>query len=246
MKIGLVIHLPHVSTIIPGEYLESIILSERELEQEIIWATDAYCDELFNINFGVRVIAPFSRLVCDVERFRDDSIEPCAQSGNGFFYTNTQRGKKLRNENSYLKFKAVTQIYDQHHEALNSVVDKILNEHEQCLIIDGHSFCDDRFVGNDLPDFCIGTDNYHTSDILAETATGFLNSSGYKTEINRPYSGSIVPMKYYLKNKRVHSLMIEVNKRLYLKNGSLDKSKDFLKIKSVCEEIIKLLVEVFI
>ena len=74
-KSAVVFHIPHSSTHIPDEYLIGIVMSEEELRQEVVWSTDMYCDELFDTGFGMTVKAPFSRLACDVERFRDDSEE---------------------------------------------------------------------------------------------------------------------------------------------------------------------------
>ncbi|MBQ3663473.1 MAG: N-formylglutamate amidohydrolase [Clostridia bacterium] len=38
-------------------------------------------------------------------------------------------------------------------------------------------------------------------------------------EMNRPYSGSMVPLAYYRKDRRVMSLMIEVNRSLYMEEN---------------------------
>ena len=38
---------------------------------------------------------------------------------------------------------------------------------------------------------------------------------GYRVAIDSPFSGTIVPLKHYHKDKRVESVMIEVNRSLY-------------------------------
>ena len=43
-----------------------------------------------------------------------------------------------------------------------------------------------------------------------------LESCGYSTARDQPFSGTIVPMKHYRKDHRVQSLMIEINRWLYL------------------------------
>ncbi|MGA1491668.1 MAG: N-formylglutamate amidohydrolase, partial [bacterium] len=42
-------------------------------------------------------------------------------------------------------------------------------------------------------------------------------SYGYSTAQDQPFSGTIVPMKHYRKDKRVQSLMVEINRWLYLR-----------------------------
>ena len=43
-----------------------------------------------------------------------------------------------------------------------------------------------------------------------------MESLGYSTARDQPFSGTIVPMKHYRKDQRVQSLMIEINRWLYL------------------------------
>ena len=66
------------------------------------------------------------------------------------------------------------------------------------------------------PDFCLGTDDFHTPEELVERVEKILESCGYSTARNQPFGGTIVPMKHYHKDQRVQSLMIEINRWLYL------------------------------
>ena len=43
-----------------------------------------------------------------------------------------------------------------------------------------------------------------------------LESCGYSTARDQPFSGTIVPIKHHQKDQRVQSLMIEINRWLYL------------------------------
>ena len=83
------------------------------------------------------------------------------------------------------------------------------------------------------PDFNIGTDAFHTPLDLLEKAEKYFIELGYSVGIDWPYSGAIVPMNYYLKDKRVMSIMLEVNRALYLEGDINDKSCDYKKTKEV-------------
>lgn len=61
----------------------------------------------------------------------------------------------------------------------------------------------------------------------------YFRSDGYTIAINYPYSGSIIPNKYYGKdNVHIVSIMLEINKRVYMDDFDnfkrvLKKSLDF-------------------
>ena len=59
-----------------------------------------------------------------------------------------------------------------------------------------------------------------------------LESYGYSTARDQPFSGTIVPMKHYQKDRRVQSLMIEINRWLYLGE---DYSVDSERVKALIE-----------
>ena len=72
---NILIHIPHSSYIIPNEYKDLFYLNDDELFQEQIKMTDSFTNELFNIKEIYKLIFPVSRLVCDVERFRNEKDE---------------------------------------------------------------------------------------------------------------------------------------------------------------------------
>ena len=48
------------------------------------------------------------------------------------------------------------------------------------------------------------------------------NEMGYSVELNYPYSGTMVPTQYHKSNKSIYSIMIEVNRKLYMANDSVN------------------------
>ena len=55
----------------------------------------------------------------------------------------------------------------------------------------------------------------------------FINGEGMTVKRNSPFAGTMVPMKYYRKDKRVTSVMIEVNRRLYMDEVTGEKLPGF-------------------
>ena len=93
----MILHIPHSSFIIPPEVRVGINLGEEELKQELALMTDAFTDELFDLDEPhYKIVYPVSRLVCDPERFLGDEAEPMSEVGMAAVYTCTSDGRVLR------------------------------------------------------------------------------------------------------------------------------------------------------
>jgi N-formylglutamate amidohydrolase len=157
-------------------------------------------------------------------------------------YTRTWWGRKLREKDPVLREKLLRELYDPHHERLTAAVDSALDKYGKCLIIDGHSF-NSRTInkfGNPLglPDFDIGLDSFHSPPALGEALGVRVKSMGYTLKYNKPYGGTIVPMKQYGRDKRVISVMIETNRRLYMDEKGFVKSPGFEKTREACHALM--------
>jgi len=217
---NIILHIPHSSAVIP--FTEGYILDESELKEEINLLTDWHTEKLFDLPYR-KIVAPFSRIFCDVERFTDDNLEVMSKYGMGVCYTHTDLRKLMREVTPELMERILKQFYYPHHKRFEDSVREVLSRNESVLIIDCHSFTEKplmRDLNKDLPrpDFCLGTDDFHTPASLLQKAYDYISKHGYTVKVNEPYAGTIVPLKYYRKNARVLSLMIEINRRLYISN----------------------------
>ncbi len=114
------------------------------------------------------------------------------------------------------------------------------------MIHDCHSFPSipllrDLNQNPERPDFNIGTDNFHTPQRLIDSSVEFFQGKGYSLGVNWPYCGTIVPMGYYQKDKRVQSIMLEINRRLYLNEPTNEKASRYGRIKDIVVEYIQML-----
>jgi N-formylglutamate amidohydrolase len=242
-QVGIVVHVPHASVAIPGHLRPSLVLDDAELEAELLRMTDRYTDELFSLRIdrAERIVFPVSRLVVDPERFPQDADEPMAARGMGAVYTRTSQGRPLRRGlTEATREKLLDDYYRPHHDALAEAVARQLERYGNCLIIDGHSFSSVPLPHEpdqepERPQICIGTDGYHTPGWLAEAARGAFEAQGFATAVNRPFSGSLVPSAFYRKDPRVLSVMIELNRSLYMDQETGTKSGHFDGVRSVVE-----------
>lgn len=227
------IHIPHSSIAIPEQMRDDYLLSVDALAFEANVMADLYTDELFGSLFealgGIRL--DVSRIFLDVERFRDDEQEPMAQKGMGLAYTKTSTLQALRT----LKYQqAILDIYDAYHKRFEALVAQKLSIHGRCLILDCHSFPSHPKPYQAIPsdptiDVCIGYDTFHKDETMVQAIKKSFEQ--YRVKENTPYTGSIVPSRYYHTDKRVTSVMIELNRALYMDEHTFEKNKHFTTLK---------------
>lgn len=222
-----VLHVPHSSTAVPPEAAAAMTLGEGALAAELALMTDHDTDELMAApgpDF-VQVRFPVSRIVVDPERFVDDEAEPMAARGMGVIYERTADGRVLREPPTPgQREELLATWYRPHHARLEDLTRQALAAHGRALIVDCHSFpdtpipCDlDPMV--DRPDVCIGTHPVHTPPPVLEALLRECRDIGWSVAVNRPYAGTIVPLAFFGRDPRVASVMIELNRRLYLESG---------------------------
>jgi N-formylglutamate deformylase len=247
MKPPLILHIPHASRRIPRDARHAFLGPPAQLRQELLRMTDAYTDELFILDGAARILAPVSRLVVDVERFPDDADESMAAVGMGAVYVSNSFGDPLRTiPNKAARKALLDHYYWPHHRRFERCVDQALHRHATCLIVDCHSFASSPMPHEpdqrpNRPDFCIGTDSFHTPCKLTAALRDHVQAAGYTVEVDKPFSGAIVTMKYYRQTKDVASIMIEINRRLYMDEQTGEQLSAFDAIAALVNEMLSAL-----
>jgi N-formylglutamate deformylase len=212
----------------------SFLPTPARLEYELLIMTDAWTDKLVEpMSPGAtRVVFPVSRLVVDPERFVNDDDEPMASKGMGATYTRLSTGEALRHLNHADRDHLLASYYVPHHRSLTQAVDNALSDFGDCLIIDVHSFAStplphepDQSSGR--AEICIGFDAFHSP---FSKATDILDTSrrfGFGGSVNTPFSGSIVPSKFWRVDQRVRSFMIEVRRDIYMNEETGARREEF-------------------
>lgn len=224
----LLLHIPHSSTAFPQNSGWSFeVLNEDE--QLLI---DYYTDELFlpksTSDQVSKKVFSYCRLFSDVERLINDPLE---KEGLGVSYfrwvpSKDGYGKSLR---SFSEKTSAFALYADFHAEVSK---KIVEMGEGTLLVDCHSFSSLPNLLNSNPpdiDICIGYNNDETcpNKVTIGNIVQYFKARGYKVGINEPFSNSktfSVPVKY-------HSVMIEVNKRLYMNEQTLEKTEGFERLK---------------
>lgn len=187
-----------------------------DIDRAIDRWTDWHTDKLFRSDDDrvTSVIFPYSRFYCDVERLIDDPME---KVGQGIAYRSIEGCERVLID---AQIADIYSKYDSIHATLEDVA------RSGSLIIDCHSFPADL---NDEIDICIGFNEDATKphDDVLNLVTEHFAIAGLKVGINTPYSNSMRV------EKDIPTLMIEVNKRVYLQDDGKTPNTDFAKINSL-------------
>lgn len=220
---NLLLHIPHSSTAFP----EKSGFSYQDLDEEERLLVDYYTDELFlptqKAEHVGSMVFPYCRLYCDVERLVNDPLE---EKGLGIAYCR-KSGERCP-DRRFSSLRESFAYYADHHAAMSK---EIVRMSGPVLLIDCHSFSNlPTLLCSNPPDIdiCIGYNEDETcpnKNVLGSIVQHF-KSLGYKVGVNEPFSNSktfAVPVSY-------HSVMIEVNKRLYMDEQTLGKSEGFYQL----------------
>ena len=98
MEKNCIIHIPHSSRQIPEKYRDQFTIDDKALNVELDKLTDHFTDSMTEGVEANKVVSPYSRLLVDVERFTDDSLEPMSARGMGVIYSNGHALNKIRRD----------------------------------------------------------------------------------------------------------------------------------------------------
>lgn len=116
----IVCNVPHSGTLIPEDYKKDYVVSQDELDKEILYMADNYTDELYRelLLISSYIKSKLSRVVLDIERFKNEHDEPMSQVGMAALYTKTSSGAELRNISTKSK-EDLENAYDEYHNTFS-------------------------------------------------------------------------------------------------------------------------------
>ncbi|GAA0923008.1 N-formylglutamate amidohydrolase [Streptomyces thermoalcalitolerans] len=219
-----ILHVPHSAREIPADVRAGIVLDDAALERELDHITDAHTARIAEVAAGLAAVAPWrfvnrlSRLVVDPERFPDEREEMLAV-GMGAVYTRTTHQEVLRPADTDPE-PLLERYFRPYAEAMTEAVAGRLAATGRAVIIDVHSYPSaalpyELHGEGPRPPVCLGTDAFHTPPELTELARKAFEPCG-ETGLNSPFSGTYVPLRFHESDARVHALMVEMRRDLYM------------------------------
>lgn len=246
----IILHVPHSCSALPEKFLNNkFTLPLNDIKKFNLTITDLYVKNLFTKNYTDKLTSKthqqficfeFSRVFCDVEKYSDDNYEPMSKHGMGCVYTHNHLGQQFFKPDDNYKNYILNNIYLPYHKSLQDKVNKSLKT-TNVVLLDCHSFSAEIVMDNidktNLPDICIGVNNdKYTSQKLTNFVVDYFKNCNYSVAINYPYSGSMQPQSINHNNNKFTSIMIEINKRIYLTDNK--PNQNFYKLHKQIVELL--------
>ena len=245
----ILITVPHAGNIYPDLFIKNLKINLCEVRRIEDYQSNKILDQIDEQMADI-IIAQCSRAVVDLNRSRnaiDHSMftqvfehEPVSEKqmikyGLGVF-PNKIFGKTILK--SPLPFSYAIHMlehyYDPFHKSLNKQIMYLNNTFGFCYHIDLHTMPSKALLNfKKEPDIVLG-DNFGKSCSI-ELMNYFQNvfqENGFTVEVNNPYAGGFITRNYGNPSKGVHTIQIEINRKIYM-----DENKLSLKNIKILQEI---------
>ncbi len=143
----------------------------------------------------------------------------------------------------------IDRLYRPYHRALEGLIEATLHDFGAAFVLDCHSMPSvggptDRDRGTPRPDIVLG-DRFGAScePAVVETAERILRDLDLTVRRNEPYAGAYTTAHYGQPGKRVHALQIEVNRRLYMNEATVARSRDLPRLRRKMNHFIAAMAE---
>ena len=262
---ALVLDSPHSGTQYPADFLfscDALVLRRAE---------DTHVEKLYDFASGMGihwVEAYFPRSYLDANRNTTEidetlldapwpgPIETDAQTmskvrlGKGLIWRTTDDGLLIYNRQlSVAEVQArISNCWQPYHAAVSNAIDAAHTQHGYSIHINCHSMPAiassnaTNFPGEMHADFVVGDrDGTTANPALSKIICAFLTNLGYSVAYNHPYKGVELVRRYSNPAAQRHSIQLEINRKLYMDEGTLEVMPGFVPLKKHLQSLVALL-----
>mgnify|MGYP005831904973 CR=1 FL=1 len=263
-KFKAIFNSPHSGCIYPKEFLDSTNLDIYDLRT----SEDAFVGDLF---FPTKLFncllmeAKFPRTFVDLNRSHLE-LDPNLISGD-FRFDKTARniagmgviprisgnGKEIYSKTILVQDakKRLENFYFPYHVFLNGLLMESKKRLGYAVLFDCHSMPSklnlelSKSQNNCNPDIILGDLNGNScSSFITNKVKSIFEKYNFLVTKNHPFSGGYITKKYGDPSNNIHVIQIEINKKLYMDENTIERSNNYenlsIKLTSVIEELSNL------
>jgi N-formylglutamate deformylase len=253
---------PHSGRFYPADF------ASHATRLELRRGEDAYVDELLAgaPALGVTVlVANYPRCYIDLNRAEDDldaallaeswpgPLHPTEKTARGLGLIRRYVVPGVEAQAGPLSVREVQsrieRVYRPYHAALSSLVEETHSAHGAVWHLDWHSM---KSVGNAMtpdgagarrPDFIVSNrDGASASPAVTDLVVGGLRELHYTVAVNDPYRGGEIVRRIGAPARNIHSIQVEINRRLYLDESAVVTTPAAPDLMSNLEQLTRMLV----
>ncbi len=264
---ALVLDSPHSGTIYPLDFLPACEMTALRS------AEDTHVEKLYDFApaLGVHWIeAHFPRSYLDANRNTTeidvslfdapwpDPVETDPKTlskvrlGKGLIWRTTDEGVTIYDRKlSVAEVQArIEQCWKPYHAAVAQAIDAARYAHGYSIHVNCHSMpaiasiSATDFPGEAHPDFVVGDrEDTTASAALSRLVRAHLVARGYSVSYNHPYKGVELVRRYGNPAQHRHSLQLEINRKLYMNEDTLELTPGFEPLKATLRSLVDLLLK---
>jgi len=174
---------------------------------------------------------------------------PVAIRGLGLIKTKSRYGEPMQEKK--LTVAEIRERFDiyyhPYHRELKRIVDETYARHGMLWQLSCHCMSaigapTHADAGKPRADFCLGNIGHTTSSReFVEYVAAEIKKLGYSVTINDPYEGNELNRRHGAPGKGIESIMVEINKKLFMDTKTFRRTEGFGKLKSDLDRLLKTL-----
>ena len=144
----------------------------------------------------------------------------------------------------------IATCWQPYHSAVASAIETAHTQHDYSIHINCHSMPAlasrnaTEFPGEAHADFVVGDrDGTTAHGALSQLVCEHLRSLGYSVAYNHPYKGVELVRRYGNPAAHRHSIQLEINRKLYMNEKTLEMSQGFAPLKKHLQSLVELLLK---
>ena len=172
---------------------------------------------------------------------------PAAIRGLGLIKTKSRYGEPMQEKKlTVAEIKERFDVYyHPYHRELKRIVDETYAKHGTVWQLSCHCMSavgapTHADAGKPRADFCLGNIGFTTSSReFVDYVAAEIKKLGYSVTINDPYEGNELNRRHGAPAKRIESIMVEINKKLFMDTKTFRRTEGFSKLKADLDRLLK-------